>query len=105
MPRFLQVTFRCTHCKERTRLRIMRTSTGSYLPVELEPKKINPSERSKKPCHSELVSESEELFNPEIHKSHLLNCPGLQEIWKDQVKQFKRMEYEEEKQVFKMFIR
>jgi len=51
------------------------------------------------------ISEAEEeIFNSKIHKSHLLNCSGLREIWSSKVKKIKRIEYEEEKKIEKQFL-
>lgn len=91
--RFLKSTFFCTECQDKTRLRVIRTSHGSYLPIEIERGiKID-------------FDNADEFFDPKIHKSHLLNCPGLAKLWKDKTKKFRKIERDIEKAALKMVLR
>lgn len=57
------ITYKCTHCK--TRLVILPTCTGTFLPVEI----------------IDNVIPEEEEYDPAIHKSHLLNCEPRRKDW------------------------
>lgn len=88
---FLKRIFVCIHCEKKQRLKIVRTRTGSFLPVEISKNKPIPNEH--------------DLFDHRIHKSHLLNCKGLQAVWSKKTASFRNHEKDLDKKIMKQYLR
>lgn len=65
--------YRCEHCNQK--VVVMATEIDSVLPVEV---------------HDDEIFTTEDVFDLKIHKSHLLNCEGLQLDWPKKKRRFLR---------------
>ena len=80
-------SYPCKHCGKP--FMIMRTKTGSWLPVEWNGDKPPPGNE----------------YDSSIHKSHLLNCKERQADWNELRKVLRDQEWEEKKRLSKILLR
>lgn len=80
--------FKCSDCQ--TRVVVLHTSTGSFIPVEAE---------------QDRTYLANEIFDSSVHTSHLKNCLPLARRWEKLKKMFLKAEERELGMIKKQILR